>query len=382
VLLVLGTVTVLADHIGFSGPTYPVTGAPRAVIAMDLDADGKTDFASADMHSDTVTLYRGDGTGALTLWSVLALPGGAGPFDITAADLNRDGTNDLIVANADNHTVAIFLSKHGGVPGDTGRLTLRVAGSPRGVAVADVNRDGKLDLAVTGAACSCVAVLRNDGAGAFTEMARIGGLGQPHGIAVGDFNRDDIPDLAVASPGANAVHVLVGDGRFRFASRRYGPAPATRALAVLDYDRDGWPDLVSANTTSSDVQPVISVFHNDRGVLRYTAEAAAHPDSVERAGDRRGIALLNVDGDGWPDLAVSVRSTGVVHYYNGTGTEFFGRGGSDEVRFPTPAGGGARGLAVAHMDEDAKPDIVVANEYDRSVTVLRNFSQWSTDHWY
>ena len=198
VLLVLSTVTVLADHIGFGGPTYPVTGAPRAVIAMDLDADGKTDFASADMLSDTVTLYRGDGTGALTLWSVLALPGGAGPFDITAADLNRDGTNDLIVANADNHTVAIFLSKHGGVPGDNGRLTLRVAGSPRGVAVADVNRDGKLDLAVTGAACSCVAVLRNDGAGAFTEMARIGGLGQPHGIAVGDFNRDDIPDLAVA----------------------------------------------------------------------------------------------------------------------------------------------------------------------------------------
>jgi hypothetical protein len=375
ILTTAWTGVLLADHLGFGGPKYPVSGAPRDVAAADLDTDGAIDFASADMVSDTVTLYRGDGGGGFTPWTVLTLPTGAGPFDIMTADVNRDAATDLLVANADNGTVEIFFGKHGAAPGESGHLIIAARVSPRGLAAADFDRDGKIDIAVTGATCGCVVFLRNEGEGGFVETLRVSGLSQPHGVAVTDVNRDDIPDLAIASTGANTVHVLVGDGR-GFTSQRYGPAPGTRAIAVLDYDRDGWPDVVSANTTTSSTQPIISVFRNDQGVLRYAAQDLFYLP----AADRRGIAVISINGDGVPDLAVSVRNGARVEYFVGTGSGFYAEGSTDDTG-AIPAKAGPRGLAVAEVHGDEKPDILVANEYDRSVSVLRNFSEWRTDRY-
>jgi hypothetical protein len=375
ILTTAWTGVLLADHLGFRGSRYSASGAARDVAAADFDTDGKIDFASADMLSDTVTLYRGDGSGDFTPWAVLTLSSGAGPFDIMAADVNRDAANDLLVANADNDTIEIFYGKHGAVPGEGGHLTVAARVSPRGIAAADFNRDGRIDIAVTGATCGCVVFLRNEGEIGFVETLRVGGLSQPHGVAVTDVNRDEIPDLAIASTGANTVHVLVGDGR-GFTSQRYGPAPGTRAIAVLDYDRDGWLDVVSANTTTSTTQSMISVFRNDQGVLRYAAQDLQY----FRAGDRRGIVVVSINGDGVPDLAVSVRNGARVEYFIGTGSGFF-PGSSTEETEAIPPNAGPRGLAVADVNGDEKSDLIVANEYDRSVTVLRNISEWSTDWW-
>jgi hypothetical protein len=369
-------VVVFADHLGFTGPSYPVSGAPRAVVAADLNGDGKTDFASADMGSDSVSLYGGDGTGEFLSWGALPLGAGAGPFALAAADLDLDGLLDLVVANADNDRIAIFFGGHGILPGDRRKDEVAVSGSPRGVAAVDVNRDGKVDLAVTGASCSCVALLRNSGGASFTLVGRVQTSSQPHGIVVGDFNRDDIPDLAIASPAEGSIDVLTGDGRFGFTAQPYGPAPGTRALVVVDADRDGWLDVIAANTTTSADQPIISVFRNHAGVLRY------QPSGLEVEGrppaDRRGIAVINTNGDGWPDLAVSVRNGERVEYFMGRGgAQFFGGGDSTEtLRTPLM---GPRGLAIADVNEDGRPDIVVGNEFGGSVSVLRNISEWTTD---
>ena len=375
----VASATLLADHLGFRGTTYQVTGAPRAVVAADLDDDGKVDFASADMQADTVTLYRGEpgaeGRVDFTPWTVLPLPPGAGPFDIEAADLDRDGNTDVIVANADNNTITVFAGADDMPPAL--QATVTVTGSPRGIAVADLNRDGKLDLAVTGANCNCVTLLRNGGGLSFTQAARVSGLSQPHGLAVGDFNHDDIPDLAVASTSASAVDVLVGQGNFQFTRRRHGPAPATRAVVVVDYDRDGWEDVVTANTTTSDAQPNISVFRNDNFVFGYM-EAAATLVNLLPPGDRRGIAVVNIDGDGWLDLAFSVRNRGRVEYAAGIGRDGFVTTGSSDETAAVPATGGSRGLSVADVNEDGRQDLVVANEFARSVSVLINISEQVT----
>jgi hypothetical protein len=333
------------------------------------------DFASADMLSNTVTLYRGEpgpeGRATFTEWGVLPLPSGAGPFDIKAADLNRDGNTDIIVANADNNTVSIFAGADDVPP--SLQATVSVDGSPRGVVAADLNRDGNLDLAVTGANCNCVTLLRNGGGFSFTQAARVTGLGQPHGLAVGDFNHDDIPDLAVSSTSASAVDVLVGSANFQFARQRHGPSPATRAVVVVDYDRDGWDDIVTANSTTSDAQPNISVFRNDNFVFHYMEDAAEV--NFLPPGDRRGIAVLNINGDGWLDLAFSVRNGARVEYASGIGRGGFVATGSSDDTEAVPASGGPRGLSIADVNEDGRQDIVVSNEFDRSVSVLVNISE-------
>jgi hypothetical protein len=199
-------------------------------------------------------------------------------------------------------------------------------------------------------------------------------LSQPHGLAVGDFNRDDIPDLAVSSTGASAVDVLVGHGTFQFTRQRHGPAPATRAVVVVDYDRDGWDDIVTANSTTADIQPNISVFRNDNLVFRYM-ETAATDVNLLPPGDRRGIAVLSINGDGWPDLAVSVRNGARVEYATGRGRDRFLQEGSSDDSAAIPANSGPRGMSIADLNEDGLQDMVISNEFDGSVSVLINISE-------
>jgi hypothetical protein len=103
----------------------------------------------------------------------------------------------------------------------------------------------------------------------------------------------------VASPSTASVYVIIQDGFF---GARVGqvlrPAPATRDLTVIDFDRDGWPDLAPANTTSAPSQPAVSVFRNLQGTLQYAASATSGLASALPAGDRRGIAMISIDGDG------------------------------------------------------------------------------------
>jgi hypothetical protein len=76
---------------------------------------------------------------------------------------------------------------------------------------------------------------------------------------------------------------------------------------------------------------------------------------------------------------VSVRSTGRVEYLKNNAGVFGLDGTTNDVVSAPPASGGARGISIADVNEDGKPDIVVANEYARSVSVLRNISEWFTD---
>jgi hypothetical protein len=71
-----------------------------------------------------------------------------------------------------------------------------------------------------------------------------------------------------------------------------------------------------------------------------------------------------------------VRSTGRIEQFSGTGLRCFPDGTTDDVSRPPPPAGGARAIAVADIDQSGQPDLIVGNEYDRSVSVLRKMSEW------
>jgi hypothetical protein len=108
----LGDVRVLlADGSGgFTSSTACAVGfGPAALVAEDLDGDGRLDLAVANFLSDNVTVCRGGGDGTFT--AVHTLPGGSGPMDIDAADLEGDGDLDLLVTNGKSQKVGILRSR-------------------------------------------------------------------------------------------------------------------------------------------------------------------------------------------------------------------------------------------------------------------------------
>src|SRR5438552_1820547 len=131
------------------------------------------------------------------------------------------------------------------------------------MAVADLNGDGKPDIAIANvldaAGTGTINIFLGNGHGGFTAAPgspfSVGN--NPWWIATGDFNQDGKLDLAVANDGAannqpDSISVLLGDGSGRFAPAPGSPIalPANTgplSAAVADFNRDGKLDLVSAN---------------------------------------------------------------------------------------------------------------------------------------
>ena len=155
------------------------------------------------------------------------------------------------MANLNSESVSVLLGT------GTGEfLTIRNFASgpaPSWVAVGDFNRDGKLDLAVANSvgSGSSLSVLRGNGDGTFQSPLRFSAGANPSFLVAADLNGDGKLDLAVADTGSNSISILLGFGNGYFEtplSFAVGSGPAW--IGLTDFNRDGKPDLIVANSYS------------------------------------------------------------------------------------------------------------------------------------
>src|SRR6185295_12519348 len=109
----------------------------------DVNGDGKPDLITANNSGNSLTVLTNDGNGGFALLATLAAGSGSHPQGVAAADLNGDGKLDLISANSSFASVTIWTN--------TGSLfvsnaTYTVGTTPDSVAVADLNGDGRPDI--------------------------------------------------------------------------------------------------------------------------------------------------------------------------------------------------------------------------------------------
>jgi hypothetical protein len=192
---------------------------PERVLAVDLNGDGYPDLAvlaycGKDVQTCTsgavaVLLNQGSGTfKAAKYFSV----GGVGPDGIAAADLRQDGNIDLVVANNNFEqpsTISVLLGKGNGTFQPA--VHYNVGAGPAGIAIADFNGNGKLDLAVANTAGETLSILAGNGDGTFQSAKNIPFTGDPLPISVvaGDFTSASTPDLAVALCYGNEVAIFL-----------------------------------------------------------------------------------------------------------------------------------------------------------------------------
>jgi hypothetical protein len=146
-----------------------------------------------------------------------------------------------------------------GVVGRPGLPQPGVGNSPISVAVADLNGDGKPDLATANWFSDDVSVLLNQGNGTFAAAVNYGADSYPISVAAADLNGDGKPDLAVANRNSDHVSVLLNQGNGTFAAAvSYAAGTSPSSVAAADLNGDGKPDLAVANYNSDNVSILLT----------------------------------------------------------------------------------------------------------------------------
>ncbi len=204
---------------------------PGAVIAKDLNGDGKIDIVTANHASVTVLMGNGDGTfGAPTSYALLPSFFDPPYCSVTAADVNGDGKLDLVAGM--NGGVGVMLGNGDGTFGT--RTDLVCDGTTNhhnSVIAGDFNLDGKIDLVSAGTFTSSVYFFAGNGNGTFAPCTATtvgttfvpfpGEATRPESMTTGDFNHDGKPDLATANNWGVSVTVLLNQGNGTFVTQDY-----------------------------------------------------------------------------------------------------------------------------------------------------------------
>lgn len=278
----------------FGLPAKYITGTGTGSISLgDFSGDGRLDLVVSNNGSPYVTMLinGGDGTfGAPTNFPL------NGSIAVLAGDFSGDGKTDFF---AQGDTSPLFLNQGSG----SFSPPIMLGGGGFSLAAADLDGDGKLDLVGGG---SRIIVLINKDGGTFNAAKSYATGSQTtgsiaHGIAIGDLNGDGRPDVAAANDDDGTVSVLFNEGDGTLGPARvYQSGPFPTSVQIGDLNGDGWPELVVANSALSGVHAergTVAVFVNkgDGTFVAPMKYLAVFPES---------IALADLNGDGRLDIAV------------------------------------------------------------------------------
>lgn len=299
------TIGVMLGQVGgaFAAPvSYALGAGPHtAVLLADMNADGRLDIVTTNNANSAVEVLLGQVGGTFAAYTAYATGPASYPQGVAVADVNADGRPDIVTANTDGNTIGVLLGQASGGFAAVALYNAGAASQPVGVALGDVNADGRPDIVVSNSGTSMVGVLLGQAGGTFGAIATYaaGASSFPQGVALADVNADGRPDIIVANQDANAVGVLLGQvgGTFAaMAAYSTGANSAPRQVALADVNGDGRLDIVTANS---------GALNDTAGVLLGQAGGtfgAITTYSTGLGSAPRSVALADVNADRRPDI--------------------------------------------------------------------------------
>jgi hypothetical protein len=355
-------------HGGFTAAqltSFPATTS-IAVLA-DLDADGNLDLVTND------TLYPGDGSGGFLSGIVFSgsdgqNAGATSSDSVGVGDLNGDGRLDVVTANGLQNTVSVYINQAAGRSLVQQGASLWSGNDPVAIAIADVNSDTKPDVIVTNAAESDVSVFLGQGNGsllAATPGAATGGSPSTR-AALADFNGDGDLDFVISDNQSSIVLALGnGDGTFQAApvtdivvSAGSSDIAGAISIATADFDGNGSPDFVVGQSSATPGLGLVVFLTRTDGTLSQGV-AYAQNDALSY------VAVGTFIPGGHSDIVASNSGTASLELLRGNGDGTF----QTPISIALP--GIANGVAVADFNGDGFPDLAVAGQ-GSAVYILLN----------
>jgi hypothetical protein len=253
-----------------------VGGAPRAVAVGDFNGDGRPDVAVAQQLTNTVSVLLGHGDGTLARPLVFAASGQDNTFapsSIAVGDVNGDGRADLVInlVGGEDSPVSQLGVLLGNGKGAFGAPILQSPGTggDGDVALGDFNNDGRLDVAVGGEAAlpDGLSIFNGNGDGTFgvpfTSPLRVStGGNDPFGVAAADLNGDGLVDLVAANTSSSNVGVVLNSPRQVTDAATTTTLSTSTATAVF-----GQIETLTATVNSQAGTPIGTVFFSDGNTL-------------------------------------------------------------------------------------------------------------------
>jgi hypothetical protein len=396
----------------FSPPidfTVGQSGAqPECVALGDADGDGILDAMTANYAAGTVSCLRGRGDGSFDA-PVESTGIDSLARSLCAADFNHDGLADLAVATADvPGPVTILLSMGEGTfapPVDY------AAGVSSGIAAGDLNGDGRVDIALAKnyfGGPGTAAILLGHGDGTFAQAVDYPVESGPSGIAIADMNADSHLDLAVTNDFSGSVSILLSQG---YSQAAIDPQPIDQAVAFggqaqftvgatgqgpFEYqwrhygtpiaDGGHYNGATAATLTVSGATTLeagsydVLIFSGCRTELKLASELAQltllpnpGPGGCESTfasadyaapSDPRGIATGDLNGDGRLDMLTTNEEGASVTAFLGNDSGGFQAGLTSQVQ------GGPWAAVIGEFTRDAVADVAISLPANASIAVL------------
>ncbi|CAF1380468.1 unnamed protein product [Adineta steineri] len=302
---------------------------------------------------------------AFTAQTTYSTGSGSGPVSLSMTDVNSDTKPDIIVALYDQYTVGVLFNFGNGTFHAQTTYSTGIMSYPQRVAGVDVNGDSKPDIIVANNNGNNVGVLFNAGNGTFLSQTTYptGSSSYPPSASAADVNNDNKSDIVVANQNLGNVGVLFNFGNGTFRSQTTystGNNAGPTSVVLVDVNADGQRDIIIANYNEGSV-----------GVLLNFGNGTFRPVTSYLTGNNskaRSVSIVDVNNDNKPDIIVAnygINNIGVLFNF-GNGT--FG----PQTTYSTGNNSGPISVAAVDINGDNKPDIIVANYNANNVGVLYN----------
>ncbi|MFY8021492.1 MAG: FG-GAP-like repeat-containing protein [Bacteroidia bacterium] len=289
---------------------------PTTVSIADINGDNKNDIVvgySSSIFSSISIFFNYYTTGTIsssnfTRFDVLV---GVTPAGLTTGDIDGDGKPDIICSNFNSGTFTVLRNLSSGTNPVFFNNTFNTASGPNSTAVGDLDKDGKLDIALTNWNSNAITVYKNNSTPGNISLSLVGSVNalptqtNPYWVSIVDFDRDSINDILFSNYNSHSFSIYRGTqiNSIAFQTRidfPQSPNQFTQAAFGTDLNYDGKPDIGVVNASNGS----FSLYKNNYVSGAFSSSFISSQFNLLAGSSPVYSMAKDLDGDIRPDLIV------------------------------------------------------------------------------